>query len=249
MQSVAAGAMHDPAQAVIEDINWTVTAGEYWVVAGLQGSGKSDFLLMTGGLMPPAAGAYRLLGEPMPIFDEARLAHRLRLGLVFETGRLFNHLTVWENVALPLRYHRNLTRADAATEVQKMLAATGIEEWAESTPGALGRNWRTRVGLARALILRPEVLLADNPVAGLDLRHASWWLGFFEQLSKGHELLGGRPMTLVVTASDLRPWQGRACRFAMVRDRRFRLLGSWDQLQAENAELVRELVMTEMSEG
>jgi ABC-type transporter Mla maintaining outer membrane lipid asymmetry ATPase subunit MlaF len=245
MDAVAVSSMHDPELMVVEDLNWTVTAGEYWVVAGLQGSGKSDFLLLTGGLMPPARGTYRLFGEPMPIFEEARMSERLRLGLVFESGQLFNHLTVWENVALPLRYHRNLTVAEAAPHVQPLLAAMELEPWAQSTPGALSRNWQKRVGLARALMLKPEVLLLDSPLAGLDLRHTNWWRAMLDQLSLGHALLEGRPLTLVVTTADLRPWKGRACRFATLRERRFSVLGSWEQLESESTELVRELLMTE----
>src|SRR5438552_18661907 len=111
MQEVAVGSMRDQTLLVAEEINWTVAAGDYWVVAGLQGSGKSDFLMMTGGLMPPVAGAYTLFGEPMPIFEEARLKERLQLGLAFETGQLFNQLTVAQNIALPLRYHENLRQA------------------------------------------------------------------------------------------------------------------------------------------
>src|SRR5258708_25898991 len=117
MEAVAVGSMRDPNAVVAEDIHWTVERGDYWVIAGLQGSGKSDFLMMTGGLMAPSRGEYRLFGEEMPIFDEARLPTRLRLGLVFETGQLFNHLTVRENVALPLRYHRNLSTEEARPAV------------------------------------------------------------------------------------------------------------------------------------
>ncbi|MGH7972245.1 MAG: ATP-binding cassette domain-containing protein, partial [Limisphaerales bacterium] len=117
LRNVTVSSMHDPGVVVAQEVNWTVAAGEYWVVAGLQGSGKSDFLMMAAGLMAPAEGEYHLFGETMPIFEDARLEHRLRLGLVFETGQLFNHLTVWENIALPLRYHRNLSKADAEPEV------------------------------------------------------------------------------------------------------------------------------------
>src|SRR5438876_9916249 len=207
MENVAVGAMRDQSTMVAEEINWTVAGGDYWVIAGLQGAGKSDFLMMTGGLMPPAAGNYKLLGEAMPIFDEPRLKHRLRLGLVFEGGQLFNHLTVAENVALPLRYHRNLSQTAAQPEVQPLLEALELGPWADSTPGAIGRNWQKRVGLARALALKPEVLLVDSPLTGLDLRHINWWLGFLDQLSAGHSLLQGHPVTMVVTAADLRPWK------------------------------------------
>src|SRR5438067_13718386 len=84
MEDVAVGAMRDQSTIVVEEINWTVAAGDYWVIGGLQGAGKSDFLMMTGGLMPPVHGSYQLFGEQMPIFEEARLKERLRIGLVFD---------------------------------------------------------------------------------------------------------------------------------------------------------------------
>jgi len=246
MRDVAVASMRDQGRIVLSDVNWTVAPREYWVVAGLQGSGKTDFLAMTGGLMGPAAGRYLLFGDEMPIFDEVRLKTRLRLGLVFETGQLFNHLTVWENVALPLRYHKNLTKAAAAPNVQEMLAALELEPWADSTPGAIGRPWQKRVGLARALMLRPEILLVDCPLTGLDLRHTSWWLDFLDRLSKGHALLGGRPLTLILTAADLRLWKNRASHFAILRDERFTAMGSWERVEAEKA-LAQELLTSEVA--
>lgn len=240
MRGVSANSMRDPGKIVTEDINWEVAAGEYWVVGGLQGTGKSDFLMMTGGLMGPSGGDYRLFGEPMPIFEERRLQERLRLGFVFETGQLLNNLTVAENIALPLRYHKNLGDADAAGQVEQFLEAMELRPWADSTPGMLGRSWQKRAGLARALILRPEVLLLDGPLTGLDLRHAYWWMSFLDRLSRGHELLEKRPLTLVVTTADLRPWRNRSCRFAVLREKRFQVITGLPQLDAESAGLLHE---------
>jgi phospholipid/cholesterol/gamma-HCH transport system ATP-binding protein len=223
-------------------INWTVNAGDYWVVAGLHGAGKSDFLMLTGGLMAPRQGRYRCFGEEMPIFEETRLKERLRLGLVFEGGQLFNHLTVAENIALPLRYHHNLGQIEAKAAVSELLEYTELAPWAESTPGTLGRSWQKRAGLARALALKPEVLLVDNPLAGLDPRHVHWWLGFLDQLSKGHSLTQGRPVTLVVTTADVRPWKGHARQFAILRNHGFVVLGAWSQLETASADLVQELL-------
>jgi len=244
MRDVAVGAMRDQSTLVAEQMNWSVPAGDYWVVAGLQGSGKSDFLLMTGGVMAPAGGTYRLFGEQMPIFDEARLKSRLRMGLVFETGQLFNHLTVSENISLPLRYHQDLPKAEAQERLQKILDATELAPWADSTPGAISRNWQKRVGLARALALEPELLLVDSPLTGLDLRHAYWWLNFLEQLGRGEGLANGRKMTLVVTAADLRPWRNQAHQFAVLKNKRLTVLGSWTALEKASEELVDELVGT-----
>jgi ABC-type transporter Mla maintaining outer membrane lipid asymmetry ATPase subunit MlaF len=244
MEDVSAPSLRDQSIIVAEGVAWTVRTRDYWVLAGLQGAGKSDFLMMTAGLVPPAAGRYRFFGEPMPIFEEHRLKKRLALGLAFETGQLFNHLTVIENVALPLRYHENLTKDQAQEAVAPLLEELELGPWADSTPGAIGRNWQKRVGLARALALKPKVLVVDNPLSGLDIRHANWWLAFLERLSKGHGWLGGQPATLIVSAADLRPWSGRARQYAILREKRFTVLGDWSQTEAASDELTRELLET-----
>jgi len=93
MRGVSIAALKNPAAIVAADVNWTVNAGEFWVVGAPQHSGKSDFLMTVGGIMSPADGEYFLLGERMPIFEEAYMAHRLRLGFVFDGGQLLGQLT------------------------------------------------------------------------------------------------------------------------------------------------------------
>lgn len=242
MTNLAFGAMADPETTVAEDINWTANSGDYWVVAGLHGAGKSDFLMLAGGVMPPLRGQYRFFGEQMPIFEDTRLQTRLRLGLVFEGGHLLNRLTVLENVTLPLRYHRNLGIVEAAAVVEELIACLDLEPWADRLPSALGRGWQKRASLARALALKPEVLLVDNPLAGLDPRHAGWWLSFLDQLSKGHRLMQGRPVTLVVTTADFRPWKDHGRQFALLRNRSFQVLGDWAQVVSVREDRVRDLL-------
>lgn len=222
MSGVAVGALRDPDAVVVEDVNWSVAAGDFWAVGGR--AGKSDFLMMAGGFVTPQAGACKIFGDDLPIFEEERLQQRLRLGFVFDGGHLFNRMTVAENVALPLRYHLDSPAMEIVGRVERLLAATGLTPWANATPGTLGRNWQKRVGLARALALSPEVLLLDNPLGGADAQHAAWWLDFLVGLSAGHELMPGRrPVTLVVTADDLQPWRNRARQFAGLRDGRFEM--------------------------
>ncbi len=242
MQEVAAGSLQDPGAPLLRNINWTVNAGDFWVVAGMQGSGKSDFLMLTAGLMAPLGGHYWFFGEPMPILDEERLPYRLRLGLVFEGGQLFNHLTVAENLGLPLRYHQNLTKVDASAAVQQMVEALELGPWADSTPGALGTNWHKRVGLARALMLKPELLLLDNTLSGLDLRHTFWWLELLERLSRPGNFVRKEPLTLIITAADLRPWLNLARQFAILKNGQMTVIGDRARLEAASDELVGDLL-------
>jgi ABC-type transporter Mla maintaining outer membrane lipid asymmetry ATPase subunit MlaF len=243
MRGVAVGSLRDFSIVAAENVNWRVQPGEFWVVGGLHGAGKSDLLMLAGGIMAPLRGSYEFLGESMPIFSEEHLSHRLKIGLVFEGGRLFNQLTVAENIALPLRYHRNFSTTEVEPLVRELLEVTGLSHCAGSRPGTLGRNWQRRVALARALALRPEVLLLDTPLAALDQRQQKWWFEILDGLAHGHPLYGGRSVTLVVTSANLRDWRGHAGRFALLDDRRFIVVGGWEDVERSSDPLVRDLAL------
>jgi len=249
MRDAAITAMRDPRVTVAVGINWTVNAGEFWVVAGPQRSGKSDFLMLAGGLMSLARGSYHFFNNEMPIFEDERLTERRRLGLVFDGGQLFNHMTIAENIALPLRYHENLSPDEAESRVRAVLELTELSRYADRQPAALARNWQKRAGLARALMLQPDVLLLDNPLARLDARHATWWLNFLGQLARGQTALRDRPMTLVATSESFRPWRDHASRFATLNDGTFRVIGNRAALESSADALVRELLAMELPTG
>jgi ABC-type transporter Mla maintaining outer membrane lipid asymmetry ATPase subunit MlaF len=246
MRGVSVGAMRDASFTVVEGVNWSVAAGEFWVIAGQEHSGKSDLLMLAAGLMPPAAGSYKLFGNETENFGEAELAERLRVGFVFQGGHLFNQLTIAENVALPLRYQKNFTAAETQREVRALLELMELAPLADMTPSGVAANWRQRAALARALILKPEVLLLDNPLSGFGARHLQWWLRFLDQLSRGHEPFGGAAMTIVATADDLRPWQNARRKFALLRDKRFIPLGSWNEIETANDPIVKELLAAQL---
>ncbi len=242
MRGLAVASMKNPNVTVAADVNWTVHAGEFWVVGAPQHSGKSDFLMTAGGIMSPAAGEYTFLGEAMPIFEESRMAHRLKLGFVFDGGQLLGSLTIAENIALPLRYHSKLTETEIESRVTELLELTDLTAFAYNTPVNVARSWQQRAGLARALALSPEVLLLDSPLTGLDVRHTVWWLAFLGELAKGHRIAGTKPMTLVATADDLRPWRRRANRVACLSGGKFLALGEWPAVDASRETVVQELL-------
>ena len=235
--------LRDSSRIMIEQVNWSARVGDFWVIAGLLGSGKTDFLSVAAGIMRPLRGSYRLFGrELIPGFEDELLPERLRVGLVFDGGQLLSHLTITENVSLALRYHQNCRSEEVAECVEAMLALLQLTPLALRYPGDISRNWRQRAGLARALMLRPEVLLLDCPLTGLDPWDAQWWLDFLAQLAAGHRVTDGRPVTLAVTGDDLRPWRTRARQFAVLKNRRLVTRASFSDHATRDEVLLQELL-------
>jgi ABC-type transporter Mla maintaining outer membrane lipid asymmetry ATPase subunit MlaF len=235
-------ALRDVSFAVLENVNWSVLPGEFWVVAGQSHSGKSDLLLHAAGLMTPSRGTCRLFGDDTKAFEETQIAERLRAGFVFADARLFSQMTIAENVALPLRYHKNLTDTESARAVELLLELLELAPFADATPGNVAVNWRQRAALARALVLKPELLLLDDPLAGLGARHRQWLLNLLEQLWRGHEFFGGRPMTIVATTDDLRAWRHPQRKFAALHEGNFFALGAWDDENFTRHQAVKDLL-------
>jgi ABC-type transporter Mla maintaining outer membrane lipid asymmetry ATPase subunit MlaF len=247
--NVSVGAGGRPDLSSLEGINGRISAGDYCVIGGLPGSGKSDLLATLAGLYRPLSGRLKLFGRDVAeLSEDDFMGARLRIGLVFEGGgRLFNQLSVAENVALPLRYHRSET--GIGERVQAILDATGLTPWAENMAGRINLARRQRVALARALAMSPEALLLDNPLAGLGLQEARWWRDFLAQLAHGHELLRRRPVTLVVACDDLRPWADQGKQFALLKQKRWLAVGGRSDLTCGEEPLLHELLATEFGVG
>ncbi|HVU08200.1 MAG TPA: ATP-binding cassette domain-containing protein [Verrucomicrobiae bacterium] len=242
IRDAAVAALREPSLMVVEKVNWTILPAEFWVVAGQQYSGKSDLLMLGAGLMNPAGGSCRVFGCETASFGEAQLAERLRVGFVFQGGQLFNRLTIAENVALPLRYQKDWTPEQAAESVKTLLDILELSPIADLTPPNVAASWRLRAALARTLILKPELLLLDNPLHGLGARHRQWLLHFLDQLWRGHEFFGGRPLTLIVSTEDLRPWQNARRKFALLHEKKFMPLGFWTEIATTEDPIVKELL-------
>ena len=250
LSDAATASVRAPDVPHIEGINWRVRHGEFWVVAGLPGSGKSGLLETVAGLVRPSQGRHALFGREIhQLAEKEFLQERLRIGLVFsDGGRLFNHLTVAQNVALPLCYHRDCTDAEAAQRVGPLLESLGLAAVAHHLAARLSRSWRQRAGVARALVLQPQVLLLDNPLAGLDPRQTRWWLDFLAALAAGHELLDRRPLTLAVVCEDLRLWLDQAQQFALLKEKNWLPLGGRAEVAASAEPLVREFMASAKGE-
>jgi ABC-type transporter Mla maintaining outer membrane lipid asymmetry ATPase subunit MlaF len=228
---------------VLQDVRWKVDCHEFWSVGAAPGTGKTDLLCTAAALQRPAKGFHLIFGHDTAQMDEEELvtSHK-KVAMVFEGGRVFPHLTIAENLRLPLAYHAHVRRGEAEERVSRVLEAAGLQEVASRRPVQITRTLHQRAGLARALVLEPDVLLIDNPLAGLDARHGRWWLDFLCQLNRGHELLGGRRMTIVVASDDFRPWLETASSFAFVKERRLQILGGREELRESRETAVQELL-------
>jgi putative ABC transport system ATP-binding protein len=152
---------------ILDDIGFTLQARESAAIVGASGSGKSTLLSLIAGLDVPSEGRVVLAGQDLFALDEdARAAVRARtLGFVFQSFQLLANLTALENVMLPLEL---LGRRDARPQAMEMLGRVGLAERLQHYPKVLSGGEQQRVALARAFVVRPQVLLADEPTGSLD---------------------------------------------------------------------------------
>jgi phospholipid/cholesterol/gamma-HCH transport system ATP-binding protein len=156
-------------QTVLRGLDLEVPRGTTLIVMGGSGSGKTVLLRLTAGLIKPDRGRVAVLGVDItPVREEALLPLRRRMGFVFQGAALFDSLTVYENVAYPLREHARLPEREVAERVHTKLALVGLRDIDDKLPAELSGGMRKRVGIARALVLEPELVLYDEPTAGLD---------------------------------------------------------------------------------
>lgn len=155
---------------VLNDLSLDVFEGETFVLLGASGSGKTVLMKCLEGLLRPDAGTVRVDGHDVSggKHKELDATHRI-LGVAFQAGALFDSLSVFDNVAFPLREaQRNHDEHEVKVRVMETLTLLGLDDAASKLPGELSGGMKKRVAFARAMVLRPRVLLADEPTAGLD---------------------------------------------------------------------------------
>ncbi|WP_153798621.1 ABC transporter ATP-binding protein [Foetidibacter luteolus] len=155
---------------VLRGVDLEVFKGENVVVLGRSGTGKSVLIKIMVGLLKPDKGMVSVLGQQVDALNNNQLRQlRLKIGFSFQNSALYDSMTVRENLAFPLvRNFKQLTRKEISTATEKVLDDVGLLHTIDQMPAELSGGQRKRVGIARTLILQPEIMLYDEPTAGLD---------------------------------------------------------------------------------
>lgn len=160
---------YDPAQPVLRDINMSIRRGSVVGIMGQSGCGKTTTLRIIMGALRPTGGEARVLGAPTGTLGrDALYAMRRKMGMLFQFGALFTDMSVFENVAFPLREHAQLPDELLHDLVMMKLNAVGLRGAAHLTPNELSGGMARRVALARSIALDPQLILYDEPFTGLD---------------------------------------------------------------------------------
>lgn len=157
------------ANRVLDGVNLSIASGESVVIIGASGGGKSILLKHIIGLMPPDSGEVSIDGEPISTMNERQLIQvRRKFGMLFQMAALFDSMTVEDNVGFVLKREGKMTEKEIADRVEDVLDMVELNGTQKKKPAELSGGMRKRVGLARAIVYKPEIILYDEPTTGLD---------------------------------------------------------------------------------
>jgi phospholipid/cholesterol/gamma-HCH transport system ATP-binding protein len=222
---------------VLDGVELAVPEGRITVVLGPSGTGKSVLLKHMVGLMFPDEGEVLIQGRRLGSMRLSQLlALRKRTGILFQDGALWSSLDLYDNVAFPLRRHTDLSEKQIAEVVRRRLAEVGLSDADKRMPAALSGGMRKRAGLARALVLDPEILLVDEPDSGLDPVRTSLLCDLLLDL---HAQYGG---TYVVITHDLATIRRIGQYLAVLWDGKIVQSGSADEMFSSEHPFVRQFL-------
>ncbi len=227
-------------RVILRDVSLKIQRGEVLAIMGTSGGGKTTVLRVIGRQLLAMQGQALFDGQDLAGLDRAGLyAMRRRMGMLFQFGALFTDLTVFENVAFPLREHTRLPEAMIRDLVLMKLNAVGLRGAAGLMPSEISGGMARRVALARAIALDPDVVLYDEPFAGLDPISLGVTARLIRDLNKA---LG---LTSIVVSHDLHETFAIADRVAFIANGRLVALGTPAELQASDDPLVRQFVQAQ----
>lgn len=214
------------AQQVLKGIDLFVNKGEILAILGTSGTGKSVLLRLLIGLEKADAGSISICGQETTRLQMEQLNKiRLKVGFLFQEGALYDSLTLAENVAFPLRRHTKLSDSDRADKVRALLLSVGLNKDLEKMPSDISGGMRKRVGLARALALDPEILLFDEPTAGLDPITAAEIGKLIQKLRQE------RNVTSIVVTHDMHAAHHFTDRLVMLKEGAVLITGTFEDLE------------------
>jgi phospholipid/cholesterol/gamma-HCH transport system ATP-binding protein len=223
-------------RAVLEDVSFEVSAGEAFCILGKSGTGKSVTLKLMIGLLASDRGSIVIDGQELKALDRKSLLEvRKTVGFMFQDGALFDSIPLGENLAFPLRRHTSKSENEIRDIVREKLSEVGLEKELNKMPADLSGGMRKRAGLARALVLDPPILLADEPGSGLDPVTAAEINGLLRELKERQRT------TLVVVTHDAARVHGFADRLGVLDRGRMIACGTPEELADSHNELVRAL--------
>jgi phospholipid/cholesterol/gamma-HCH transport system ATP-binding protein len=222
---------------VLRGVTLLVRRGELMVILGGSGTGKTVILKHIVGLVRPDRGRIFIQGVETTHYDEPEFQHvRKRIGFLFQNGALFDSMTVFDNVAFPLREHTKKSKSEIEQLVKDKLKLVGLEGIERALPDSLSGGMRKRVALARAVILEPEALLYDEPTTGLDPITTRWVTILMKNI---HDKLG---ITSVVVTHNIQSALDVADRIAFLFRGRIQFMGTPAQMQASSDPIVQEFL-------
>jgi len=220
---------------VLEGIDLEISKGENVVVLGRSGSGKSVLIKIVAGLLKPDAGVVRVIGADLNSLRKRELRNlRLKIGFLFQGSALFDSMTVRENIEFSLvRCFKQMTPGEVTKEIRSILNALGLENTENKMPAELSGGQKKRVGIARTLILHPEIMLYDEPTGGLDPVTSVEINELINQVQKEYST------TSVIITHDLTCAKTTGDRLFILHDGKFISNGSFEQVFETSDERIR----------